>query len=894
MPSWPSGVLTGTVIFGAGFTPFGNPTSSKLVVTPIFTGTKTVVWAATSTPMLAFAETATSGEGASGTAQLPFVDQDGWLDDGQHPFKLWGYRLDETNTYGTSKGPTRTKYLQLLTGQSTVYFDDIPDGSLGLPAAGPVATVTSVNGQVGAVTVAGASDADVAALIENPASATATALAAELATKVPAWQASTAYPAGTVVLSPAGYLVQALATFTSGASFNAANWTQLSIDPASVAATYSTLPKNTRNGLTGWWHVDGYGAKGDNTTDDAASIQAAIDACSAAGGGRVYLPRLSYVIGSSLVPKSGVTVVSDGGQIRASASIPGFNATTTSFTDFVLDGLVFVGTVNQFPTAPQRGRTTSGAGMTTAVQMSGDLDANNPGNAALTNFTMRNCAVRNCSSLPILIRGLRGVVRVASNEFTNNMDAGFTFNQEVIFTGNHVQMSADNGVSVSRGNTKVTVTGNTFENCCYWGIWVSGFNTNPGSTNFTVTGNTIKNVGFGGIQADAAAMYGAIVGNAIDCGYNRGPSDQPTDSWGCGIYVGGLPTGSSTPTTLAKNVLVGHNQIRTAPRAGIILNGTQSVKVSGNLIADFGSQFLADGATAILASDTNNNVGILVLNSTTSLNLTIDTNTMIDERSTAYGNWSIIPIIAPTTSNYWGNTHQGLRNTYNLQEQTATGAGSRTFRDVISFSSNTKHVGGATAGSNAGGGIANGFDVNGAAGIVRPFRMMTAGSERWRLYGDTTAEGGANAGTNLVLESHDDSGTLLATFLTALRVGSMTFGVQAQPLTIKSRLVSGAAAATIGTGAAASASSAGGNGANDTAGTVNATALASPTNGALVTVTFATAYSAVPHVTVTPQNSASSACQPYVGSRSATGFTIFAGTSPTASAALQYDYHVIG
>lgn len=658
----------------------------------------------------------------------------------------------------------------------------------------------------------------------------------------------------------------------------------------------ASLPTGARNGLTGWWHVDGFGAVGDDTTNDRIAFQNAIDACSTAGGGRVYMPRRNYLIGSSLTPKSGVTVQSDGGQIRISTSAPAINATTTSFTDFTLDGIVFTGTVNEFPTGPKRARTTSGAGMTCAVQLSGDLDVNNAGNAAMTNFTMRNCAVRNCSSLPILVRGLRGVVRVVNNEFSNNMDAGFTFNQEVIFSGNHVQMSADNGVSVSRGNQKVTVTGNTFENCCYWGIWVAGFNTDLGPKDFTVVGNTIRNVGYGGIIADAAASWGTIVGNTIDCGYNRGPSDSPTDSYGCGIYVGGYPIGSVAPSTQASNVLVGHNTIRTAPRAGIILISATSVKVSGNLIADTGTQYLADGTTAISSTDANNNVGILFLNSTTSQNCTVDNNTIIDERATPYTNYSIRPQTAPTNSNYVMNTAQGMRNTFELVEYVAAGAGARTFANTTVFSTNLKVSGGATAGSNTGGGPTTGFDVNGAAGNVRPVRWMTAGSERWRLYANGTAEGGSNVGSDLVLESKTDAAGTLNTLLTILRTGSVTLGVQGQPLTVKNRLVSGAASATIAAGANASAATAAGNGANDTAGTVNATVVASgaTAGGALLTVTFATAYAATPHVVVTPQGSQSASCQPYVSARSTTGFTISSVNAPVASASLQYDYAVIG
>lgn len=43
-----------------------------------------------------------------------------------------------------------------------------------------------------------------------------------------------------------------------------------------------------------------YGATGDGTTDDAAAIQAAIDACATAGGGIVFFPEGTYSVGTSL------------------------------------------------------------------------------------------------------------------------------------------------------------------------------------------------------------------------------------------------------------------------------------------------------------------------------------------------------------------------------------------------------------------------------------------------------------------------------------------------------------------------------------------------------------------------------------------------------------------
>jgi len=67
----------------------------------------------------------------------------------------------------------------------------------------------------------GALDAVAAGLVANPASD----LAGELsATFVPKWKATTAYLAGDKVVNPAGDVVAAIADFTSGASYSAANW----------------------------------------------------------------------------------------------------------------------------------------------------------------------------------------------------------------------------------------------------------------------------------------------------------------------------------------------------------------------------------------------------------------------------------------------------------------------------------------------------------------------------------------------------------------------------------------------------------------------------------------------------------------------------------------------
>ncbi|MBR3863096.1 MAG: glycoside hydrolase family 28 protein, partial [Clostridia bacterium] len=44
------------------------------------------------------------------------------------------------------------------------------------------------------------------------------------------------------------------------------------------------------------YNVLDFGAKADAITLDTAAVQAAVDACSAAGGGKVYFPKGKYVL----------------------------------------------------------------------------------------------------------------------------------------------------------------------------------------------------------------------------------------------------------------------------------------------------------------------------------------------------------------------------------------------------------------------------------------------------------------------------------------------------------------------------------------------------------------------------------------------------------------------
>jgi hypothetical protein len=93
-------------------------------------------------------------------------------------------------------------------------------------------------------------------------------------------------------------------------------------------------------------------------------------------------------------------------------------------------------------------------------------------------------------------------------------------------------------------------------------------------------------------------------------------------------------------------------------------------------------------------------------------------------------------------------------------------------------------------------GTGNKVFVNSAAGYAREFGILTAGSYRWSLYGNSAAESGSNAGTNLVLGAYTDAGVQIDTPVTIVRAanGSITL---ARPVYMpKGDLIVGAGDAT--------------------------------------------------------------------------------------------------
>lgn len=145
--SFPSGVQTATLTFSNPLTFLGNEaTRTELTVQP----SAGVVWAATGQPIDDFAEIITPGPGLPGQLNIPFVDQDGFTDQAGNSFKMWAYVLTRKTFFGNTV-KTVKKYWQPLIGQDSTDFDNLPGGTVGLPVAVSPVPVTSVAGEIGAV-----------------------------------------------------------------------------------------------------------------------------------------------------------------------------------------------------------------------------------------------------------------------------------------------------------------------------------------------------------------------------------------------------------------------------------------------------------------------------------------------------------------------------------------------------------------------------------------------------------------------------------------------------------------------------------------------------------------------------------------------------------------------
>lgn len=101
------------------------------------------------------------------------------------------------------------------------------------------------------------------------------------------------------------------------------------------------------NAISGVVNAQMFGAKGDNSTDDRAALQAAINATPA--GGMLFIPKGTYLVSTALEVKKDITIQGEGGAFQtslkpsANVSVMTKDSTVGSTTRAFIKGITFLG-----------------------------------------------------------------------------------------------------------------------------------------------------------------------------------------------------------------------------------------------------------------------------------------------------------------------------------------------------------------------------------------------------------------------------------------------------------------------------------------------------------------------------------------------------------------------
>jgi hypothetical protein len=305
-----------------------------------------------------------------------------------------------------------------------------------------------------------------------------------------------------------------------------------------------------------------------DTSDDKAAIQNAIDTAYAAGGGDVFVPAGTYLISGALYLKSNVRLrgVGSGSIIKATASanmVSIEQAVNAEVRDLKLDGNVHSGSgvrlvgsshciVDNVVITGIGVTTTSPGGSFISIEAYEPGDSHNP----FSGYTLQASRnqVRNC-----LLDDSAGIALFGIT-LTTRWEAAPT-----------VARTAFNDNNVISGNTIIGFRWNSIE--------IAG----PATIGNTISANVaVNHQGYSSIEADKGASYNTYTGNVVrkfqitSCGSNGCPSayraqKADADNGAFHIAKGNVFTG---------NVFEGLGSL--SGGAGMYIDGASDTVVSGN------------------------------------------------------------------------------------------------------------------------------------------------------------------------------------------------------------------------------------------------------------------------------------------------------------------------
>lgn len=362
------------------------------------------------------------------------------------------------------------------------------------------------------------------------------------------------------------------------------------------------------------FNVSYFGAVGDGITNDATAIQAAIASASLAGGGIVFFPPGTYLIGTRIALKDRVSLKGSGA--RVSIIKPTVGVSTAVFLgtsgdsvtdafyedfgvtgDYLSSGLTLKGfqitggrrlLFNRLRIADVA---REGVGLQTGttdclilhceIEASG-LDGNTSGHAVnVSGGSHRNKVIANkitnglgmgvsisdsgggCTDCQVCNNYISNLPSVTGFEAIGVADAG----QRAIVSGNQCLDSHDNGISVSSNDC--TVTGNTINGAENYGIWVGGDHN-------AITGNVVKNAGreVSGVTYAGIVLAGSNAASKNTVSGNTVYDDQIPKTQEVGIYE---TTGADFNLIVA-NIALDEDQVN----GGIAITGANTI-VANNL-----------------------------------------------------------------------------------------------------------------------------------------------------------------------------------------------------------------------------------------------------------------------------------------------------------------------